>query len=106
MIVVSDGDIIANDLSNSGGIYPLGYDKNLKFTYPGNKHFLINAVQYLCEDNPLSHLKVKELGLRMLDKKKIQKNKLIIQLINIALPILLLLIFALFFVRHKKRKYA
>ena len=106
MIVVSDGDMIANDLSNSGGIYPLGYDKNLKFTYPGNKHFLINAVQYLCGDNALSHLKVKELGLRMLDKKKIQKNKLIIQLINIALPILLLLIFALFFVRYKKRKYA
>jgi len=106
MIVVSDGDIIANDLSNFGGIYPLGYDKNIKFTYPGNKHFLINAVQYLCGDNALSHLKVKELGLRMLDKKKIQKNKLIIQLINIALPILLLIIFALFFVRHKKRKYA
>ena len=106
MIVVSDGDMIANDLSNSGGIYPLGYDKNIKFTYPGNKHFIINAVQYLCGDNSLSHLKVKELSLRMLDKKKIQKNKFIIQLINIALPILLLLIFALFFVRYKKRKYA
>ena len=106
MIVVSDGDMIANDLSNSGGIYPLGYDKNIKFTYPGNKHFIINAVQYLCGDNSLSHLKVKELSLRMLDKKKIQKNKFIIQLINIALPIILLLIFALFFVRYKKRKYA
>jgi len=106
MIVVSDGDMIANDLSNSGNIYPLGYDKNLKFTYPGNKHFLINALQYLCGDNSLSHLKVKELSLRMLDKKKIQKNKFIIQLINIALPILLLLLFALFFVGYKKRKYA
>jgi len=106
MIVISDGDMIANDLSNSGGIYPLGYDKNLNFTYPGNKHFLINAVQYLCGDNSLSHLKVKEHSLRMLDKKKVQKNRFIIQLINIALPILLLLLFALFFVRYKKRKYA
>jgi len=106
MIVISDGDMIANDLSNSGVIYPLGYDKNIKFTYPGNKHFLINAVQYLCGDNGLSHLKVKEHSLRMLDKKKVQKNKFIIQLINIALPILLLLLFALFFVRFKKRKYA
>jgi len=42
----------------------------------------------------------------MLDKKKVQKNRFIIQLINIALPILLLLIFALFFVRYKKIKYA
>ena len=94
MIVVSDGDLIANDVSNSGVIYPLGYDNNIKFTYSGNKHFIINALQYLCGDNSLSHLKVKELSLRMLDKKKIQKNKLIIQLINITLPLLLLLLFA------------
>jgi len=106
MIVISDGDMIANDLSNSGGIYPLGYDKNIKFTYPGNKHFIINAVQYLCGDISLSHLKVKEHSLRMLDKKKVQKNRFIIQLINIALPILLLLLFALLFVSYKKRKYA
>ena len=106
MIVISDGDMIANDLSNSGSIYPLGYDKSIKFTYSGNKHFIINAIQYLCGDNTLSNLKVKELSLRMLDKKKIQKNKFIIQLINIALPILLLLLFALFFVSYKKRKYA
>ena len=106
MIVVSDGDIIANNLSNSGGIYPLGYDKNIKFIYPGNKHFIMNAVQYLCGDNSLSHLKVKEHSLRMLDIKKVQKNKLSIQLINIALPLLLLLLFALFFVRYRKRKYA
>ena len=106
MIVVSDGDMIANDLSDSGNIYPLGYDKNIKFTFHGNKHFLINAVQYLCGDNSLSHLKVKELSLRLLDKEKIQKNKFIIQMINITLPILLLLIFALFFIRYKKIKYA
>jgi ABC-2 type transport system permease protein len=106
MIVISDGDMIANDLSNSGGAYPLGYDKTQKFTYPGNKHFLINAVQYLCGDISLSHLKVKEHSLRMLDENKIQKNKFIIQLINIVLPILLLLLFALIFVRYKKRKYA
>jgi len=106
MIVISDGDMIANDLSNSGNPRLLGYDKYINFTYPGNKHFLINAVQYLCGDISLSHLKVKELSLRMLDKKKIQKNRLNIQLLNIVLPILLLLLFALFFVRYKKRKYA
>jgi len=106
MIVISDGDMIANQLSKSGAIYPLGYDKNLKFTFDGNKHFLINAVQYLCGDNSLSHIKEKELSLRMLNKKKIQENRFIIQMINIALPILLLLLFALFFISYKKRKYA
>ena len=106
MIVVSDGDMIANNISSSGTIFPLAYDPNIKYTYPGNKHFLINAIQYLCGDDGLSHLKVKELSLRMLDKKKIQKHKFIIQLINIVLPILLLLLFALFFLKNKKRKYA
>ena len=106
MIVVSDGDLIANDISKSGVIYPLGYDKNTNFTFNGNKHFLINAVQYLCGDNSLSHLKLKDLSLRMLDKKKIQENRFIIQFINIALPILFLIIFALFFISYKKRKYA
>ena len=112
MIVISDGDMIANHLSNSGKPFLLGHDRYTDFTYPGkytylgNKYFLINAVQYLCGDISLSHLKVKELSLRMLDKKKIDENKFIIQLINIVLPILLLLLFALFFVRYKKRKYA
>jgi len=106
MIVVSDGDMISNDFSNSGTIYPLAYDKSLKYSYTGNKHFLINAVQYLCEDNILSHLKFKELSLRMLDKERVKKNRSFIQLINITLPLLLLLLFALFFIRYKKRKYA
>ncbi|MDG1349303.1 MAG: gliding motility-associated ABC transporter substrate-binding protein GldG [Flavobacteriales bacterium] len=106
MIVVSDGDLIANNVSASGTIFPLAYDPNIKYTYPGNKHFLINAIQYLCDENGLSHLKTKELSLRMLDKEKIQKNKFLIQLINIIFPIVLLLIFAFLFIRNKKRKYA
>ena len=106
MIVISDGDMIANDLSNNGSIYPLGYDKNLKFTYSGNKHFLINAVHFLCGDNSLSNLKIKEISLRMLDKRKIKKSRFLIQLINITLPILLLLVFALIYIIFKKRKYA
>jgi len=106
MIIVSDGDLISNNVSSSGTISPLGYDKNIKYTYPGNKHFLINAVQYLCNDGGLSHLKTKELSLRMLDKEKVQKNKLFIQLINIIFPIVVLLIFAFYFIQNKKRKYA
>ena len=106
MIVVADGDLIANDIGSSGTIFPLAYDPNIKYTYPGNKHFLINAIQYLCDDNGLSNLKTKELSLRMLDKEKVLKNKLLIQLVNIIFPIILLLIFAFLFIQNKKRKYA
>ena len=106
MIIVADGDIIANAVNTSGTIFPLAYEPEIKYTYPGNKHFLINAIQYLCDDNGLSHLKTKELSLRMLDKEKVNKNRLIIQLINITIPIVVLLIFTFFFFQDKKIKYA
>ncbi len=106
MIVVADGDLIYNEVTNSGTIFPLGYDKSIKHTYAGNKHFLINAIHYLCDNSSLSNLKTKELSLRMLDKEKIKKNRLIIQLINIILPILVLLVFVFYFTHNRKRKYA
>jgi ABC-2 type transport system permease protein len=106
MIIVSDGDLISNDVSSSGTIFPLGYDKNIKYTYTGNKHLLINAVQYLCDDVSLSHLKRKELSLRMLDREKVQNNKPLLQLVNIISPIVILLIFAFYFIQNRKRKYA
>ncbi len=106
MIVVSDGDLISNDVNSSGTIFPLGYDKNIKYTYPGNKHFLINVVQHLCDDISLSHLKTKELSLRLLDNEKVQKNKFLIQLINIIFPIIVLLLLSFYFIQNKKRKYA
>ena len=106
MIVVADGDLISNDVSSSGTVFPLGYDNNIKYTYPGNKDFLINSIQYLCDDISLSHLKRKELSLRMLDRKKVQNNKLLLQLVNIISPIAVLLIFAFYFIQNKKRKYA
>ena len=106
MIVVADGDLISNDVSSSGAIFPLGYDKNIKYTYPGNKHFLINSIQYLCDDISLSHLKRKELSLRILDREKVQNNKALLQLVNIIFPIAVLLIFAFYFIQNRKRKYA
>ena len=105
MIVVSDGDIARNDISNNGNIYPLGYDKFIKSIYPGNKKFVMNSIHYLCDDIGLTKLKSKEIKLRLLDKKKITKNKLLIQIINIVFPLLLLLITTLSFIKYKRKKY-
>ena len=106
MIVVSDGDIARNSVSNNGDIYPLGYDRFIKYTYPGNKKFIMNAMHYLCDDIGLTKLKSKEIKLRLLDKEKITTNKYLIQFINIVFPLLLLLIFTLLFLHLKKKKYA
>ena len=106
MIVVSDGDLIRNSVSNNGDIYPLGYDRFIKYTYLGNKKFIMNSIHFLCDETGLTQLKVKEIKLRLLDKEKIKNNKTFIQLINILLPLIILLIFAFIFTKMKKKKYA
>ena len=110
VIVVSDGDIIRNDVSNkTTNIYPLGYDRFAEFIYPGNKTFIMNAVHYLCDDNQdllLSPLKTKQLKLRLLDKEKINKHKIFIQLLNVILPILLIILFGVIYDFSRKRRYA
>ena len=106
MIVVSDGDLIRNSVSNNGDIYPLGYDRFIKYTYPGNKKFIMNSIHFLCDETGLTQLKAKEIKLRLLDKEKIKNNKTFIQLINILIPLLILLIFAFIFTKMKKKKYA
>jgi len=106
MIVVSDGDLIRNSVSNNGDIYPLGYDRFIKYTYPGNKKFIMNSIHFLCDETGLTQIKSKEIKLRLLDKEKIKNNKTFIQLINILLPRIILLIFAFIFTKMKKEKYA
>ena len=69
----------------------------------------MNAVHYLCDNNQdlvLSPLKTKQLKLRLLDKEKITKYKIYIQLLNVFLPIILIVIFGLIFDFSRKRKYA
>ncbi|OUV74742.1 MAG: gliding motility-associated ABC transporter substrate-binding protein GldG [Flavobacteriales bacterium TMED123] len=110
IILVGDGDIIQNDVSNkTGNIYPLGYDRFAEFIYPGNKTFIMNAVHYLCGNNQellLSPLKTKQLKLRLLDKQKINNYKIYIQLLNVILPILLIIFFGIIYGFSRKRKYA
>ncbi len=110
MIIISDGDMIRNNFSEkTGNIYPLGYDKFGKFVYPGNKNFIINCIHYLSDnmkDLILSPLKTKKIKLRLLDKEKVQKNRNIIQLINILIPIILIITFGLIYKYNKRKKYA
>ena len=109
VIVVSDGDIIRNDVSEkTNNLYPLGYDKFGRFIYGGNKTFIMNAVHYLCDNNQdliLSALKTKELKIRLLNKVKIQKYRTMIQLLNVLLPVFLILFFGFIYNFSCKRRY-
>lgn len=107
MIVVSDGDIIRNQVDNSGGrpyAMPLGYDKYTRQTF-GNKDFILNAMNYLCDNSGIISIRSRELKLRLLDKAKIKDGKVKWQLINTLLPVVFILIFATIMFIIRKNRY-
>ncbi len=106
MIVISDGDMIRNDIDyRSRKKLPLGYDKYTNQTY-GNKNFILNCVNYLCDDSGLISVRARELTLRLLDKKKLKNERLKWQMINTGLPLLLLVVFGVVYNIRRKRKYS
>ena len=66
MVVVADGDIIKNGVrfkETNPRITPLGYDEGSKQVY-GNKDFVVNAVNYLCDDEGWMSLRGRYFTLR------------------------------------------
>ena len=103
MIIIADGDVIKNDL-DKGRPTALGFDKWTKETY-GNKEFVLNAVNYLLDDDGLINIRSKEVKVAFLDQAKIAKEKTKWQTINIVLPLLILGLFGFVFNFLRKRKY-
>ena len=103
LLVVSDGDVVKNQLQR-GEPLELGYDRYTGTTY-GNKEFLLNAVNFLLDDSGLINVRSKEVSIAFLDREKVEEKRLFWQVINLALPLLLLAIFALLFFFIRKRKY-
>ncbi|WP_055443268.1 gliding motility-associated ABC transporter substrate-binding protein GldG [Lacinutrix himadriensis] len=104
MIVIADGDIIKNDMGRNGP-EELGFDKWTGQTY-GNKEFLLNAVNYLLDDNGLINIRTKEIAVAFLDPKKVATEKAKWQIVNILLPLVLLGVFGFIFNFFRRKKYA
>ena len=105
MIFVSDGDMIKNQFSSKGYPLPLGYDQYTDVAY-GNKNFLLNAVNYLCDDEDIVQVRSKDFKMRLLDKDKILKEKTFWQVLNMVLPLCFVIIMGIIFVVIRKRKFA
>lgn len=106
MIVVADGDVARNDYNrNNGQVYPLGFDRNTQQIF-ANKTFLLNCVNYLLDEEGMLQLRSREVKLRLLDKKKINLQRSKWQFINVAMPLLLVIGFAISQFYIRKRKYA
>ncbi|AOW10051.1 gliding motility-associated ABC transporter substrate-binding protein GldG [Flavobacterium gilvum] len=105
MIVISDGDIVKNQLDKTGQPVELGYDQRSGNLYD-NKDFMMNCVNYLLDDTGLINIRSKDVDLPLLDKEKVYENYTYTQFITIGLPILILLLFGLGFTFLRKRIYS
>jgi len=110
MIVVGDGDIVLNEISPKEGpllmgtnFYTIGSQYEYQFS---NKDFLQNCIEYLVNKPGIIETRNKDIVLRLLDSQKIKTQKTTWQFMNIALPILLVLLFGWIFQQVRKRKYA
>jgi ABC-2 type transport system permease protein len=104
MIVVSDGDIIKNQLQQ-GRPLALGFDKWTGQQY-GNKEFLLNAVNYLLNDDGLINIRSKEIKLVFINQEKLAKSRVYWQILNVLGPLVVLSMFGLGFNYFRRKKYA
>jgi len=103
MVVISDGDIIKNQLQGSRPL-ELGFDKMTNQFY-GNKEFLLNTVNYLLDDSGLINIRTRQIAVPFLDPQKTVEQRTKWQVLNLLLPLGLLALFGIGFLLYRKRSY-
>ena len=107
MIVIADADIVRNEVRRVGSSetpYPLGQDKVTGQLY-GNRDFLINCLNYMVDDKRIMELRSRELKLRLLDRTRVKNERMKWQLINIAGPVLFVIMAGLIYSCLRKKLY-
>ncbi len=105
MILVSDGDIAGNQYSPSSGPLPMGMNLFTRYTF-ANKVFFTNSLEYLVNPSNILQARSKEFTLRLLDPRQANEKKTTWQFINIALPVLIIILLGIIYQQIRKRKYA
>jgi ABC-type uncharacterized transport system involved in gliding motility auxiliary subunit len=108
IIVVADGDMVLNSVYKNEplpmGMNPFTISSQYEYQF-ANKEFLENCLEYLINQSGLLDAKSKEYTLRSLDVKKVNTEKNKWQAINIILPILIVILFAVLYQWWRRRKY-
>jgi gliding-associated putative ABC transporter substrate-binding component GldG len=104
-IVVSDGDIVTNVITESTGPLPMGVQQFENYQF-ANREFLLNSIDYMVSTSGILEARGKDVALRLLDKEKLATQKNLWQVINIALPVLLILLFGWIYQWRRKNAFA
>lgn len=105
MIVIADGDITKNQVNIRTGEYlALGFDRFTRQEF-GNRDFMVNVIDYLCNDNGLMAVRAKKLTIRLMDKTQLKEDKFYWQIVNTVLPIGFILLFGIAHYIDRKKKF-
>jgi ABC-2 type transport system permease protein len=104
VIVCADGDLLMNEISD-GRPLPLGFSKDINYTF-ANAEFLSNCLDYCVHPSGILEARSKDFSLRLLDTEKTDEERSFWQIINIASPLLVIIICGLIFQYFRKRKYS
>lgn len=105
MVVIADGDIALNAFTQQEGPLPMGMNSYTKQQY-ANREFLLNTLEYLVDHSGILETRGKDYTLRLLDNKKVEEGKTFWQLVNIAGPILLIILLIAVYQFYRKKKYS
>ncbi len=110
IIIAGDGDMALNDVSAKNGPLPLGVNlftlgSPYEYTF-ANKQFLINSLEYLVNNPAIIETRNKDIVLRLLNTSRVNESKATWQFINVALPVLLIIISGGVYQAIRRRKYS
>ena len=121
MLVVSDGDILRNEIIDSAYIneewrykfMPINADAfgvrnpngTPKYAY-GNREFVLNTIDYMLDDLSLIGIRTKTITLRMLNTEKVVEEKEFWKFVNIAIPLIAIFLLAIVQLFVRRKRYA
>jgi gliding-associated putative ABC transporter substrate-binding component GldG/gliding motility-associated ABC transporter permease protein GldF len=103
VIVVSDGDLFMNQVSERGPL-PLGFSRDDDYQF-ANEEFINNCVEYLLNPSGILETRAKDYTLRLLDPAKVESGRASWQFINIGLPLILVALGGYGYQLVRRRKY-
>lgn len=106
LIAVADGDFAANEVNfRTGEPYPLGFAPFTQQTF-ANQQFILNALAYLTNENGLIVARNKEVRIRPLDPVQLGEERTYWQVLNLAGPVLLVILLGIGFNFWRRQRYS
>jgi len=83
--------------------YTVGTNYEYQFA---NRDLILNCLEYMVNDVGIMETRNKDFVLRVLDTKKVSEQKLMWQIINVVVPLLLVILLGVIYQMVRKMKYS